>query len=166
VLACSLLVDTKDISEKRRSNLHAFMDKPFSTEHLAVRLDDNKRMIEDMLSSNPTGDESDTVLSVSLSSPHISLIVDHSITLKPGAELFTLVLGSKKQGWKPFGTAGTMEDESLPSSSTPAQSSSSSMKSNNASGKDGGGKKGGGGWPIFMQTAPGIKFLIKVNCLL
>jgi hypothetical protein len=136
------------------------MDKPFSTEHLAVRLDDNKRMIEDILALNPAGDESDTVLSVSLSSPHISLIVDHSITLKPGAELFTLVLGSKKQGFKPFGTSGTMEEETIPnSSSSSAQNSSASTKSTGTSGKDA--KKG---WPVFLQTAPGIKFLIKVRC--
>jgi hypothetical protein len=140
----------------REEDVHRYMDLPYQDEHLEVRTEDQKRIVEDVFQDIPRGEDADTVLSVTATSPHISAIVDHSITLKPGAELFTMVLGPTKSGWKPFGTTHTFEeggralDESNPSgktTNTPA-----------ASGKE----KKNTGWPIFMQTAPGVKFLVKV----
>ena len=45
----------------------------------------------------------------------IAIVVDKKVTLKPGAELFTLAIGPKKEGWKPFGS-DAQPDESEVSS--------------------------------------------------
>lgn len=128
-----------------------YMNEPFQAEHLELKIEDQKRIIEEVLHDLPRGDESDTVITVAASSPHISMIVDHSLTLKPGAELFTMVLGPTKPGWKPFGTTNTFEpggDQILEANSPVANNTPQPPTVL--------------GWPIYMQTAPGVKFLIKV----
>lgn len=136
----------------RREEIHKYMEIPFTTEHLEVKSEEQKRLMEEVLADMPHGDEADTVMTVSATSPHISVIVDHSITLKPGAELFTMVLGPTRPGWKPFGTSHTFDDNG---NQVPEDNLDGTPRSPN-------GAKTFLGWPIFMQTAPGVKFLVKV----
>jgi len=52
-----------------------------------------------------------TVLGISARKPHISIIVDQKSTLKPGAELFSLMIGPRTSGKKkPFGAPDMMQD--------------------------------------------------------
>jgi hypothetical protein len=136
----------------RQADMRTFMDTPFDAEHLEVKVEDQKRVLDEVLADVPRGEDADTVISVSATSPHVSMIVDHAITLKPGAELFTLVMGPTKPGWKPFGTTHTFEEDG---SSQPEDSTSGKLSPTPAPKKK-------SGWPIFMQTAPGVKFLAKV----
>jgi hypothetical protein len=38
-----------------------------------------------------------SIMTVVASSPHISMIVDHAVTLKPGAELFSIAIGPREK---------------------------------------------------------------------
>ena len=55
----------------------------------------NRQLLADTMSGVPLGKSVHRVLTVVASSPHISMIVDKSVTLKPGAELFSVVIGPK-----------------------------------------------------------------------
>ena len=70
-----------------------------SIRHLMVKQDELKKSLESVLNDHPQGDTADTMLSVLAVSPHISMIVDQPTTLKPGSELFTVLLGHPKQVW-------------------------------------------------------------------
>jgi len=86
------------------------------------------------------------ILVLTIASPHLSMIVDKPITLKPGAEIFTLVLGPKNKDWHPFGS------ERRPTLVTGTSDSGDSAIA-------GGGRPG---CPGLVQTGPGIKFLAEV----
>jgi hypothetical protein len=43
------------------------------------------------------GDMVHPVATCIATSPHISMVVDHAVTLKPGTELFTMVVGPKEK---------------------------------------------------------------------
>jgi hypothetical protein len=64
--------------------------------HLLVKQDALRASLEQVLNDHPKGECSDTILRVLARSPHISMVVDQPISLKPGAELFTLMLGHPK----------------------------------------------------------------------
>lgn len=92
------------------------------------------------------------IIVLTVASPHLSMIVDKPITLKPGAEIFTLVLGPRDKDWHPFGSerrptlvAGTTGDADASSNTR------GSLKPTQQS-----------GCPGLMQTGPGIKFLAEV----
>lgn len=62
--------------------------------HLLARKELQQRAVEAVLLGHPQGAEADTILSLAATSPHISMVVDKATTLKPGAELFSLVIGA------------------------------------------------------------------------
>lgn len=70
---------------------------PENMSHLLVRHDDMRRELQETLQSAPRGDEADSIVTLVARSPHISMIVDKAVTLKPGAELFTMVIGPKEK---------------------------------------------------------------------
>ncbi len=49
------------------------------------------------MSGIPVGKTMHRILTVVASSPHISMIVDKAVSLKPGAELFSVVIGPKEK---------------------------------------------------------------------
>lgn len=131
-----------------------------STTHLLVRHEQLKAELAETLRSAPKGDEADSIVVLVVRSPHISMIVDKATTLKPGAELFTMVIGPQKKGWQPFGTVN-MFDESEREDREQAASRE----------RDGGdpdedddlqAAPAEAGCPMMMQTAPGIKILTEV----
>eukprot|EP00981_Chlorochromonas_danica_P004001 scaffold760_cov178-Ochromonas_danica.AAC.3 len=103
-----------------------------SLDHLLVRQDEQRQELEHILNDHPIGRQADTVLSVTASSPHISFVVDKATTLKPGAELFTLLLGPQKQGWTPFGSPNMFaEDESAEAERMKSNSTMNNNSNNN-----------------------------------
>ena len=85
------------------------------------------------LNQMPVGDLADTILIITATKPHISMIVDKPITLQPGAEIFTFLLGPREKGWKPFGVENLVdvdEDNEVIINRNRAQSSPLKMKTN------------------------------------
>lgn len=72
-------------------------DLDSSIRHLMVKQDELRKSLEHILNDHPQADSADTMLSVLAVSPHISMIVDQPTQLKPGSELFTVLLGHPKQ---------------------------------------------------------------------
>lgn len=70
---------------------------PANMSHLLARHEDMRRELQETLQSAPRGDEADSIVTLVARSPHISMIVDKAVTLKPGAELFTMVIGPKEK---------------------------------------------------------------------
>jgi hypothetical protein len=92
-------------------------------------------------------DCADTLLSLEVMSPHISMISDRKMTLKSGSELYTILLGPKDKTWKPFGAninEGYSEQQGKDTGIE--ESEVENVK----------------GCPIFVQTSAGIKFLTKI----
>ena len=63
----------------------------------------NRIELERTLTNKPHAYEAQSLMNVRVFCPHISIIVDQSITLKPGSELFTFRVGPLERGWRPFG---------------------------------------------------------------
>jgi len=63
------------------------------------------------LQDYPQGEESDTIVSVIASNPHISVIVDQAVKLQAGTELFTVIVGPKTKTWKPLGKSTLLQPE-------------------------------------------------------
>jgi hypothetical protein len=59
--------------------------------------------LERTLLRKPEALEAHRLMCVRVFRPHVSVIVDKPVTLKPGSELFTFRLGPLEKGWKPFG---------------------------------------------------------------
>jgi hypothetical protein len=59
--------------------------------------------LEKTLLRKPEALEAHRLMCVRVFCPHVSVIVDKPVTLKPGSELFTFRLGPLEKGWKPFG---------------------------------------------------------------
>jgi hypothetical protein len=59
--------------------------------------------LEKTLLRKPQALEAHRLMAVRVFCPHVSVIVDKPVTLKPGSELFTFRLGPLEKGWKPFG---------------------------------------------------------------
>lgn len=134
--------------------------------HLLVREQEQLALLEELLTDHPIGNQADTVLAVTTSSPHVSFIVDKAASLKPGAELFTLLLGPQKDDWKPFGSPNMFVEDQLSEKRrtptdgmdpkfTPEYESASFDHPTEQS-------KNKPGCPIMMQTSPGIKLLVQV----
>lgn len=52
-----------------------------------------KQIVQNILQNHPVGNEADRIINIIVHRPHVSMVVDQTITLKPGAELFTFLLG-------------------------------------------------------------------------
>ena len=62
-----------------------------------------RRAILEALSKGPKGPSSvHNVFRITATKPHLSMVVDKAVTLKPGSELFTFVMGPRDPAWKPF----------------------------------------------------------------
>jgi hypothetical protein len=62
-----------------------------------------RRSLAKTLQNRPPKDGLHRMLFVRVMSPHISVIVDQMLKLKPGAELLNVKLGPVAKGWTPFG---------------------------------------------------------------
>lgn len=104
---------------------------------------------------NPSQMSLKQLVSVVLTSPHISMIVDNASTFKPGTELFTLKVGPKDKGWMPFGhdTVETVINKSLSTREEQVKVDDERSKSPALMAM---------GCPVFIQTAPHIKFLAQI----
>mmetsp|Transcript_25262 Transcript_25262/g.22979 ORF Transcript_25262/g.22979 Transcript_25262/m.22979 type:complete len:444 (+) Transcript_25262:3-1334(+) len=100
------------------------------------------KALHETINDMPVGNKADTIVQITTSRPHISMIVDKQITLKPGSEIFTFLLGPKEKDWKPFGTETT---ESI--NDTTSEDSNINKEK---------------GCPILIQTGPGIKMLMQI----
>ena len=67
----------------------------FPTAHLTVRQYDLESSLAWTLQDYPKNEESDTILVVVATNPHLSVIVDKPVKLLAGTELFTFILGPK-----------------------------------------------------------------------
>ena len=67
----------------------------FPTAHLMVRQYDLESSLAWTLQDYPKNEESDTILVVVATNPHLSVIVDKPVKLLAGTELFTFILGPK-----------------------------------------------------------------------
>lgn len=65
--------------------------------HLLVKHDLLLEQLKETLKAAPKGNQADSIVVVVATSPHISMIVDKTVTLKPGTELFTLLIGPQKK---------------------------------------------------------------------
>jgi hypothetical protein len=63
--------------------------------------------LEKTLLRKPQALEAHRLMCVRVFCPHVSVIVDKPVTLKPGSELFTFRLGPLEKDWKPFGYGTT-----------------------------------------------------------
>jgi len=95
------------------------------------------------------------LISIVLTSPHISVIVDNAATFKPGTELVTLKVGPRQNGWVPFGhdTIETSASKSSTSGEEPSKVENERSKSPVLMAM---------GCPVYVQTAPHIKFLAQI----
>lgn len=59
--------------------------------------------LERTLAYRPHSLEAHRIVHVKVFCPHVSIIVDKPVTLKPGSELFTFRVGPLERGWRPFG---------------------------------------------------------------
>ena len=59
--------------------------------------------LEKTLLRKPQALEAHRLMCIRVFCPHVSVIVDKPVTLKPGSELFTFRLGPLEKDWKPFG---------------------------------------------------------------
>eukprot|EP01035_Chromulina_nebulosa_P017380 gene17380-22928_t len=100
------------------------------------------KALHETINDMPVGNKADTIVHITTSRPHISMIVDKQMTLKPGSEIFTFLLGPKEKDWKPFGTETT-------ESSNDTTSEDSNINKEK-------------GCPILIQTGPGIKMLAQI----
>jgi hypothetical protein len=133
---------------------------------------------------NDTPEESfNPFITILASSPHISLVVDQNITLKAGSELFTIALGPREKGWKPFGadeapdkrfgkdgleklSTSPSSSSSIPNSihnSTQANTTSSNSRISTTAPNKAKTDIPDDGCPIFMQTGNGIRILAQVK---
>ena len=65
--------------------------------------EDIREFIEDTLARGPKGaNEVHNVLRITATKPHLSMVVDKEVCLKPGSELFSFVVGPRERSWKPF----------------------------------------------------------------
>eukprot|EP01038_Epipyxis_sp_PR26KG_P004366 gene4366-6177_t len=137
--------------------------------HLVVKNEQLKKDLASTLKYKPQEGTADTIIVIIASNPHFAMIVDQAVTLKPGAELFTIAVGHKAKGWKPFGSENmfekneqeiaTMNEENLKSQETNNNDIqpnilNSSVESSSA--------KSRAGCPITIQTSSGIKFLAQI----
>jgi len=67
----------------------------FPTAHLTVRQYDLDSSLAWTMQDYPKNEESDTILVVVATNPHLSIIVDKPVKLLAGTELFTFILGPK-----------------------------------------------------------------------
>lgn len=122
---------------------------PYGT---SSRGDRRKQALSQTLNSVPMGDNIDTIMLMKVSQPHISMIVDRPITLKPGSEIFTFFAGPRPAGWVPFGSedmSGVLSDPSTPSTTEHVKNDQKEVT----------------GCPILIQTGPGIKIMSQVHLL-
>ena len=62
-----------------------------------------RRALEKTLCNRPKPLEAQRILVMKAARPHVSVIVDKPVTLKPGTELFTFRVGPLTKEWRPFG---------------------------------------------------------------
>jgi hypothetical protein len=63
--------------------------------HLGVKHSILAKELQATLNDYPTGEESDTIITVIAANPHISVIVDQAVKFAAGTELFTIIVGPK-----------------------------------------------------------------------
>jgi hypothetical protein len=63
--------------------------------HLGVKHSILAKELQATLNDYPTGEESDTIVTVIAANPHISVIVDQAVKFAAGTELFTIIVGPK-----------------------------------------------------------------------
>ena len=68
-----------------------------SHQHLAVKQEHLQAALRDALGDHPRGDDSDTIVVVVASNPHIGVIADKAMSMAAGEELVTVMVGSKAQ---------------------------------------------------------------------
>lgn len=112
------------------------------------------------------------ILCVNATSPQISIVVDRNVRLKAGAELFTLAIGPRNKGWRPFGTDAIPEgiEEEAKKAEPPhdndsnnnndADESASDIESTGKAETDLSPEEAG--CPISIQTGPGIRMLAQI----
>mmetsp|Transcript_16819 Transcript_16819/g.25283 ORF Transcript_16819/g.25283 Transcript_16819/m.25283 type:complete len:1239 (+) Transcript_16819:216-3932(+) len=88
---------------RRRSVLTSARTRGRQTEHFISYSERQRRDLEKTLQGRPRPREAHRILSVRVLRPHMSIIVDAPVTLKPGSELFTFRVGPLEKDWKPFG---------------------------------------------------------------
>lgn len=59
--------------------------------------------LERTLANKPHAYEAHRIMNIRVFCPHVSIIVDKPVSLKPGSELFTFRVGPLERGWRPFG---------------------------------------------------------------
>ena len=114
----------KGLAVHIHGNVYTSLDvrSPYTGENMDAAHDQDRRASVRRLGSmssmynndgDEEGNESMPVLLLSARKPHISIIVDQSSTLKPGAELFTLMMGPRQLSDEisemPFGTPDMLE---------------------------------------------------------
>lgn len=65
--------------------------------HLLVKHDLMAEQLSHTLKNSPKGSTADSIVVIIATNPHISMIVDKTVTLKPGTEVFTLLIGPQKK---------------------------------------------------------------------
>ncbi len=97
--------------------------------------------------------------------PHISLVVDCPVTLKPGSELLTVAIGPREEGWKPFGaTVEPLTQYPLPGEGADDDDDDVWLQRNmNSRVRKSAPAKPAGGCPILVQTDKHVKFLTQVR---
>jgi hypothetical protein len=123
--------------------------------------------LEHTLHNMPQGDVADTILNMSISRPHISMITDSNLSFKAGSEIFTVLVGPRDKDWKPFGSQASQSSSSFKPDVAPLRpqpsmnniASSFPVYHQHSSADSPSGK----GCPILIQTSPGIKLMNQVD---